>query len=329
MIDFASALWNQRFEIQRARARLTQLHRIVGRPVDLNLGQWIQLYAFCMEYSPDVVVELGRGWGNSTCVFTEAANRLRTTRVVSIGYDSERTWSVQTAPRLGAVVPASWFDVLEVMHNDILQTDFSPILARDSRTLLFWDAHGHNLARYLLAQVMPILATRDHVVVVHDIADSRYADPGPTYGSDDGLSQTWLGPLVGPFDELIPLYDFLSRNRIAFDSPNHSMAQRLLNDPQRCAELQRLWGDDFPTPSPLEVSSWIYFDLHHRERRDALVFPPRNQEHDTMPGELAALRRQVDELNARLARLEPILGPLRAARNGLRRLVGRGRLAGH
>ncbi len=52
MIDLASALWNQRFEIQRAKDRLTQLHKIVGRPVDLNLGVWIQLYAFCLEYSP-------------------------------------------------------------------------------------------------------------------------------------------------------------------------------------------------------------------------------------------------------------------------------------
>ncbi len=275
-----------------------------------------------------MIVELGRGWGNSTCVFTEVANRLQTTRVVSIGYDSERAWTAQTVPRLRAAVPPPWFDVLEVMHNDILQTDFSPILTRDSRTLVFWDAHGLDLARYLLAEVMPVLATRDHVVVVHDVTDSRYADPGPTYVRDDGLTLTWLGPFVGPFDELIPLYDFLSRNRIAFDSPNHSMSQRLLNDAQRCAELQRLWGEDFPIPTPLEAGSWIYFDLNHRERRHGLVFPPRNQEY-AVTGDLAALRREVVELNARLARMELIVGPLRAARNGLRRLIGRGRLAGH
>lgn len=326
MIDFASALWNQRLEVQRAQDRLVQLHKVVNRPIDLNLGQWVQLYAFCLEFAPDLIVELGRGWGNSTCLFTEAANRLGTARVVSIGNDSERTWSVKTAPRLREVLPAPWFERLEVVHQDIFNTDFSRILAQGARVFFFWDAHGHELGRHLLAEVLPLLTSRAHIIVVHDIADSRYCTPEPDYVSDDGQPQTWLGPLVGPFEELIPLYDFLSRNRIVFDTPNHALHRQVLSDVERCAELQRLWGEDFPKPTPLEVGHWIYFNLNNREGHGRVVFPPSlspEQNPAAMPGELGALRQQVVELKARLTRLERVLGPVRNVRNGLRRLVGR------
>jgi len=325
VIDFASALWNQRPEVRRAKDRLVQMHKIVNRPVDLNLGQWVQLYAFCLEFAPDLIIELGRGWGNSTCVFTEAANRLGTGRVVSVGNDAERTWILQTAPRLREVVPAQWFDALEVVQQDILNTDFSRVLAKGTRVFFYWDAHGHELGRYLLAEVLPMLAPRAHIVVVHDINDSRYCAPEPNYVSDNGPPQTWLGPLVGPFDELIPLYDFLSRNRIAFDTPNHSLHKRLLSDAARRSELQQAWGEDFPGPSPLEVGSWIYFDLHTREGRDRVVFPPSASGGSdvAVPGEMESLRQQVVELKARLTRLERVLGPVRNVRNGLRRLVGR------
>ena len=38
-----------------------------------------------------MIVELGRGWGNSTCVFVESA-RTTGARVVSIGNDGENAW---------------------------------------------------------------------------------------------------------------------------------------------------------------------------------------------------------------------------------------------
>jgi hypothetical protein len=73
------------------------------------------------------VLKLGRGYGNSTCVFTEAAHSVGC-RVVSIGFDSERAWETQTAPRLADLVDESWFAPLTVVQDDITTLDFRPLL---------------------------------------------------------------------------------------------------------------------------------------------------------------------------------------------------------
>lgn len=300
---------------------MVQFSEIVNRPGDLDLGQWVQLYAFCLEFSPDLIVELGRGYGNSTCVFTEAANRLSTARVVSIGYDAEQTWSTYTAPRLVSVVTAQWFEPLRVLHQDILETNFSSIFATGKRIFLFWDAHGHRLAQHLLAEVLPLLQAKEHIVVVHDIADSRYFDPEPAYAYKNGPPLTWLGHLVGPFEELILLYDFLSRNRIAFDTPNHSLDQQVLHDIEKRAEIQRSWGDDFPSPAPLETGYWIYFDLNHRQRHQEIAFPSSaqlRQQETELREELEVLRGELAAARATLARVEPVLRPLRWLRGMVR-----------
>jgi cephalosporin hydroxylase len=261
MIDFASGLWNQRQEIARAKDRLATLRQAVDWPSDLFLGQWAQLYAFCLEFAPDLIVELGRGYGNSTCVFAEAANRSGSTRVISIGYDAEQGWSARTAPRVARIVAPEWFSVLEILHRDILETDFKEMFGRGKRIFLFWDAHGTELALYLLADAFPALQSKEHLVVVHDITDVRYNDVQPDYVRADGAATVWLGPLFSPFEELIPLYDFLSRNNISFDTPEHSLRNWLNMNPEKANELRSCWGPDFPGPSPLDTGHWVYFDL--------------------------------------------------------------------
>src|SRR3954471_14076850 len=58
----------------RPRDRFAEMHRLFESPAfDLPLEGWRQLYDLTVAFQPDLVIELGRGWGNSTCVFTEAA----------------------------------------------------------------------------------------------------------------------------------------------------------------------------------------------------------------------------------------------------------------
>ena len=109
-MDLATALWNKRQAVSRAKERLAMLHRVVDSPDDLDLGTSIQLYAFCLEFAPDLIVELGRRYGNSTCVFTQAANELGNTKVLSIDYDPG--WSNRTVSRLKKAVSPEWFDPL-------------------------------------------------------------------------------------------------------------------------------------------------------------------------------------------------------------------------
>jgi len=312
MVDLAPALWNQRHEIASVQDRLVKLREAVAWPRDLGLGQWVQLYAFCLEFAPDLIVELGRGYGNSTCVFTEAANRLGRARVVSVGYDSERGWATRTAPRVGAEVNPEWFKVLEILHQDILETDLGAIFATGKRVLLFWDAHGRELALYLLGRALPHLESKEHVVVVHDITDTRYEDTPPDYLTADGAATLWLGPLFSPFEELIPLYDFLSRNNISFDTPENSLAGWRARNPEQARELEALWSDDLARPGPTETGHWTYFDLQDREDpQRSLAFPPEASRGG--PGEAprltsptrarAGVRRLTGGAARRLARL--------------------------
>jgi hypothetical protein len=70
----ATALWNQRGAIAAMRDHFEKMSAAIGHPTDLNLYQWAELGAFALEFRPDLILELGRELGNSTCCFIEVAN---------------------------------------------------------------------------------------------------------------------------------------------------------------------------------------------------------------------------------------------------------------
>jgi hypothetical protein len=185
------------------------MHRLVGSPPrDLPLENWSELYDLTVAYRPDVVLELGRGWGNSTCVFTEAANMVGC-RVFSIDFDSEHAWEARTAPRLEQVVDANWFAPLTVFHDDITTFDFDPLLAGNTRTLVFWDAHGADVAEAVFGGLLPALPAENKVIV-----DDIWRTP-----NKDGLQAEYrAGPFWSLFDEVLPLWDYLTERQIGFDS---------------------------------------------------------------------------------------------------------------
>src|SRR5262245_51478983 len=103
------ALWNQRHQLAASIPRLRRLIEAVGRPTDLSPFQWAQLFAFALEFGPDLIIELGRGWGNSTCCFLEAARILRRQqpcKLLSLSLDD--AWVVRTRPRLQGIATPDW-----------------------------------------------------------------------------------------------------------------------------------------------------------------------------------------------------------------------------
>jgi hypothetical protein len=57
MMDLATALWNKRQARSRAKERLAMLlHCVVDSPGDLIWEHPCQLYAFCLEFAPDLIV---------------------------------------------------------------------------------------------------------------------------------------------------------------------------------------------------------------------------------------------------------------------------------
>jgi cephalosporin hydroxylase len=184
------------------------MHRLVGSPpLDLPIENWLELHDLTVAFRADLVLELGRGYGNSTCVFTEAAHTVGC-RVVSIGFDSERAWETKTAPRLAKVVEANWFGPLTVVQDDITTLDFRPLLEGSSRTLVFWDAHGTDVAEALFGRMLPALPA-ENKVVVDDIWTTR-----ERYGL---RAEFQAGPLWSLFDELPPLWEYLAERQIKFD----------------------------------------------------------------------------------------------------------------
>jgi cephalosporin hydroxylase len=189
--------------------RFKLMHRLVGSPsLDLPIENWLELHALTVAFRPDLVLELGRGYGNSTCVFTEAAHTVGC-RVVSIGFDSERAWETRTAPRLTQVVEANWFAPLTVVQDDITALDFRPLLEGSSRTLVFWDVHGADVAESLFGHLLPALPAENKVVV-----DDVWTMPD-RYGLH---AEFQGGPLWSLFDELPPLWEYLTERQIEFDT---------------------------------------------------------------------------------------------------------------
>src|SRR5262245_11761318 len=86
VVTAGAAYWNQRFTLAESRERIEQLIDVVGHANEFSPYQWAQLTALALEFQPDCILEIGSGWGNSTCAFVDAANQLgsQSCRVISL-----------------------------------------------------------------------------------------------------------------------------------------------------------------------------------------------------------------------------------------------------
>lgn len=269
------AYWNQRFAIARSKERILTLSAAVEHSTDLWPYQWAQLMATALEFHPDLILELGRGAGNSTCVFTEVANQLGpgSCRVLSLCRSED--WEARTRPRLRGAVPESWFEPLAAVRADILTFDYHAALAGARRVLLFWDAHGFAIAECVLGAVLPELAGRTHLVIMHDLSDLRYVSSEHLQYGEYGLwkNDDWSGPRlkIGNIDsavaQSIAILDFTTRNRLTLDSADHSNHSQFEGHPEKLAELGAILGDQLFNLQ----AHWFYFSLN--EHPGPYTFP--------------------------------------------------------
>ena len=270
MLTPATAYWNQRYRLSELCPRFRQMGETIGELTHLSYFQWAQLASMALEFKPDLILELGRGKGNSTCVFTETANIIGSTKVVSLCLSAG--FLEQTLPRLfqGCHLPPGWLAPLECWVADILSFDYEPLLNKHNRILVFWDAHGFEVASCVLGRILPILQHKEHIVMMHDMSDQRYLsrdslDYGDQIlwrGDDAEGARMVLGFINSAEPQAVSIVDFACRNRIDLLTADHSLHTELKPHPEKVAEMLHLLGDDFFSLN----GHWLSFSLNDYHR---------------------------------------------------------------
>lgn len=300
------ALYAQREQLARQFPRWQRLQELVGRPQDLAPAQWLQLAAFALDYRPDLIIELGRGYGNSTVVFLEVARQLGDCQVLSLC--NSHAWRKKTRHKLARECDAEFFAAGDIREVDILRTALN--LAGSQRCLVFWDAHGFAVAEWVLGHLLPRLSLGSQRIVMHDMADRRYCGLDRSYqatplwkGGNADLPGMHLGHVFSRVGQAISALDFTTRNEL----PLHSADESLHGLPaEQAEELTATFGEWFN-----RTAQWFWFTLD--ELTVAPVFPeyafPPQAGLMTRAGEYAGQRW--DGATRRMRRLTKALLPAR------------------
>lgn len=244
----ASAMWAQREALSENRAGIIELLEAVGRPEQFSLAQAMTVLALSLEFRPDLILELGRGHGNSTAVSTAAANLLgpHNCHVTSLCLTS--FWQLDTAPRLRRIRGDGWFEPLSALRADIRAYDYRPLLSDRERVLIFWDAHGYDIAECVLGGILPLLSGKAAYLLVHDMSDARYLDPTQLAYGNHGLwrRNDWsgrriqLGDVFSNVEQAVAVVDFAARNHLELRSVTHSLRTGL--SPSEIQQLDEAVG---------------------------------------------------------------------------------------
>jgi hypothetical protein len=263
--SLARAYWNHRNALAGMKERISLFSRAADDPISLSLFQFVQLAAATLEFRPDLILELGRGAGNSTCLFTEAAHRLGLGPGRVLSLDIYDNFAQHTVPRLQPHLPADWFTPLAALRQDILKFDFHSALAPARRILVFWDAHGFDVAECILGAVLPEIAGRPHLVMMHDMGDLRYGQRGNLEYGEHGIwkktgfdgPRLKLGFIDSAVEQAISIVDFATRNKLPLHTADDELHSAFASDPERSAELQQLLGEMHSLSG-----HWLYFSLN-------------------------------------------------------------------
>ncbi|MCG8588797.1 MAG: class I SAM-dependent methyltransferase [Proteobacteria bacterium] len=268
-------LEKQLIEVGKVQGTLERIYDAVASKGDLSFPQALLLYALVRELQPDLIIELGRGMGNSTAVFAQALDDAQNGKLVS--FCLYENWQQTTEPRLRKFLPEEWFERIQLFTEDLTQFDFGPLADSAETVVVFWDAHGFDIAEHVLGHLLPLIASKRHVVLCHDIADRHFVSPESRlygdkrlwrgmeacYENPDDFNDLWTDWAVTKVDQALPIFDFCRRNGIELHSVDREFRRDLASAE---ALLERL---------SLSVQSTFvlaYFDLS--EATDELTFPP-------------------------------------------------------
>lgn len=271
------ALLKQLPRLKATKSRLVKLAKEIDWINDLSQAQYAQLFTIATEFKPDLIIEVGRGYGNSTAAFTEAANQLKKSKVYSICLSND--WKLKTTPKLSNFLPKEWFQKLDAQIVNVFDVNFNKLVRNKKRILLFWDAHGWDVAELMLGKVLPLLQKKEHLILVHDMSFFDSSSSSAAYGhkgiwkgypGDDvkDLPFIALGNISSAFEEVVALVDFASRNSTTIKSVQEEINE-ILNKDHDFAESFKELGKEMAQSS----SSIHYFSLNDSPKNNKIHFP--------------------------------------------------------
>jgi hypothetical protein len=162
-----------------------------------------------------------------------------------------------------------------ISYESLIGQQYEARILNARRILIFWDAHGYEVADIILSIILPKLYGREVLIACHDLLDSRYLLDDRVYGShslwrrQQEPDSLWvhIGKIHSYYEELISIVDFTSRNSIDLHSVMHSI---MVNDQARRTWDQEEWVEQTLTSCPtahLKVPAahaycnWHYFSL--------------------------------------------------------------------
>ena len=245
-------------------SRIKQVLGLIETPGFLSIVQGCALAAVADHYQADLILDLGTGAGNSSAVFSIARPD-----VAIYTFDLEDNWSVPAREKFASLGIGR--NVTSIV-GDLTTVDFRVMVGSASSILVFWDAHGFDVAAHILGHIMPLIADRRHVVICHDMSHIRFA-PELDYGGKPfwrGLdafgeypgktAYTILGWTVSVVDQVIPILDFCARNEMEFRSFDTDI--HVHKDPAAVATLTRAM--DLTAMDALHMG---YFSMNETKHR--------------------------------------------------------------
>lgn len=152
---------------QQQKNYLWDLCQRVGTEHDFAFDDWEILFYVLESYGPDCIFEIGRGMGNTTCVFLEHCVHHRDVKFISVDlYDN---WHQETIARLPKDFPGNCFNH-ELLHMDFMDFDLTRIADGEWKNLLFfWDVNDVKVAKRVVNELLPQLQDKNVLVCMHDV----------------------------------------------------------------------------------------------------------------------------------------------------------------
>jgi hypothetical protein len=132
---------------------------------------------------------------------------------------------------LADIASIDWEHGVEAIVGEIADQDYRSLLDGAVRPMIFRDAHGYDVAEFVLGRILPFLAGPKALVVCHDMRDSRYF----VGNRPPDLALRWrgqqepydrflrLGDVHSSFEQLVSIVDFCSWSGVPFCSPTHEI----------------------------------------------------------------------------------------------------------